>query len=250
MMVKKEIFIIVCLIFLILIPCMPVPCNASEPGKGVTDAHAWRENKLFPADEGETDASFCSFRQKLLEAVRNRDTEFVLNVLDPKVVISPPDADGIVQDFGIEAFRKKWQPEHVFSPLWDEMAEILSLGGSFVDDNKKQFVAPYVHSLWPKDRDAAEYWAVIGNNISVREQPGLNSAVIASCSYEVLRAELTKNRKWIKVALPDGRTGYVFGQFIRNRNDYSIGFEKVNDRWFIKWFAGKDRGKTFPPAEP
>ncbi|MEZ4527156.1 MAG: hypothetical protein R2941_14660 [Desulfobacterales bacterium] len=76
--------------------------------------------------------------------------------------------------FRISAFRAFRKNGELFQSLWDEMAEILSRRESFADDSESRFCALCSFSL-AQNGLAAKYWAVIGNNISVREQPGLDS---------------------------------------------------------------------------
>ncbi len=42
---------------------------------------AQKERQVFSVDEGKTDASFKSFRGKLIEAVRKRDVKYVVGIL-------------------------------------------------------------------------------------------------------------------------------------------------------------------------
>lgn len=215
--------------------------------------HCMAEPRLLPVDEGEKDKSFKEFRDRLYEAVKNQDEEFILKILHPRVILAYDEKKENtkkrkVKVFGIKAFLAKWEPDNKQSPFWNTISEILSLGGTFADTEKKQFIAPYVYSLWPDDLNPDRNWAITGQNINVYEQPDLNSPVIKKYSYDIVKASgVSKDKKWIKLTPDDSKTGFVPGQYIRSKNDYSIGFLKLNDQWVIKRFIGKPRSKVFPP---
>ena len=84
-----------------------------------------QERYLRPVDEGKNDASFNAFREKLISAVKKRDTEYLVTVLDRNVKAS------FGGDDGIEDFKRFWKIDSPDSKLWDELLKVLTNDGKF-----------------------------------------------------------------------------------------------------------------------
>ncbi len=191
--------------------------------------------KLYPVDEAGKDRSFQVFRESLLKAVQNRDLDFVLSIIAPDIINS------FGGDDGKENFVKIWEPDKPDSKIWRTLENILTLGGNFSPD-RKEFWAPYVFAAFPDDADASSYLAIVGGNVNVRAQPRLNAPVLTKLSYDLVKklgnlpvAEKTPEgqRRWIKIATPQTRSGYVAAQYTRSPLDYRAGFKKINGRWLM-----------------
>jgi hypothetical protein len=195
--------------------------------------------KLYPVDEGPKDPSFKAFRDKLIEAAKNRDTKFVLSILDPDILNS------FGGDGGVGQFKEKWKPDNPNSELWGVLLGVLSIGGSF-DPKTKDFCAPYVFSNFP-ELDGFEHSAIIGEQVRVREQPGLTSPIIASLSYDIValpdrpvKPIKMDGTSWIAIKLSNGKTGFVSEQFIRSPIDYRACFSKKNGKWRMNTLVAGD----------
>lgn len=208
-----------------------------------TPAVTAEARKLYPVDEGAKDASFKAFRNKLIEAVKQRNTRFVLSVLHPRVHLS------FGGHYGEKDFLDLWKPHSPDSPLWDELSAILSLGGTFSEAaGKRVFWAPYTFSAFPDDLDASEYVSIIGENVRVRSKPNMTAKIVTNLSYDIVKATLLisdNNREddipgWVKVVVPDGRNGYVARRYARSAIDYRLGFERTRGKWLITAFIGGD----------
>lgn len=202
-----------------------------------------KTRKLYPVDEGAKDASFKAFRGKLIEAVRDRNTRFILTALHPKVHLS------FGGQSGVKDFVEIWRPDSKDSELWNELSAILSLGGTFsIAEGKRIFWAPYTFSTFPDDFDSYEYAAIIGENVRVRSQMSTASSIVTNLSYDIVKATFPVSENpqkgdvpgWVKVVVPDGRTGYVAKRFIRSPIDYRLGFERIRGKWLITAFIGGD----------
>jgi hypothetical protein len=201
--------------------------------------------KLLPVDEASKDPSFKAFRDALIEAVNQKDTQAILNSVAPD----------IQNDFGggngIENFKSTWRLGRASeSKLWAELGTILSMGGSFIAaDGKKQFWAPYVYSAWPENFDCGEdsqCYAVIGENVNVRREPSSSAAIAASLSYDIVKVKIEDPAAskapegWTRVTIPGGGTGYVATRYIRSPSNYRAGFSKVKGKWLMIAFLGGD----------
>jgi hypothetical protein len=202
-----------------------------------------KARKLYPVDEGARDASFKAFRNRLIEAVKQRNTRFVLTILHPKIHLS------FGGHYGVKDFLEMWKPDSPDSEVWKELSTILSLGGTFsTSDGKRMFWAPYTFSTFPDDLDAFEYAPIVGENVRVRLQPNATAGIVTSLSYDIVKATFLisdDNRKdnipgWVKVVAPNGRNGYVASRYIRSPIDYRLGFERIRSKWLITAFIGGD----------
>jgi hypothetical protein len=201
------------------------------------------DTKLYPSDEAPKDPSFVEFRNRLIRAAETRNIEFIVSVLDPRVV---NDFGG---EGGIEEFKSKWSPDKPESKLWETLRLILRMGGSYyASDPEPEFWAPYVYSRWPKEFDSFEYAAVTAASVRVRSQPDLNAPVVATLSFDVVKfgnqdwspmGEAGPN-SWVKIVTLAGVEGYVSSRYVRSPIDYRIGFVSKSGKWSIKVFVAGD----------
>lgn len=192
---------------------------------------------LLPVDEAVQDPSFIVFRARMLEAVAARDTAHVLAQLDPNAKFS------FGGDDGVEGFRRLWLDGDAGEDLWATLARALALGSTY--DSTEAGVAataPYVFGAWPDSLDAFEHVAVVGEDVRVRAAPSTEADVLAAVSYALLPAvyDTGTPEGWQKVALADGRAGYVAEAFIRSPIGYRIGLTKQDGRWRVTYFLAGD----------
>ncbi len=194
--------------------------------------------KLNPVDEGKGDASLNAFRERLLKAASERDKKFLLSVIDPKIKWSFGD------NHGVREFRKHWKIDGGDSELWGKLIDVLSLGGTFsTSGGRKEFCAPYTFSKFPDDLDAFEYAAIVGKDVRVRSQSNADAPVVATLSYDLVKAELPENdgaTAWAKVTTPSGKQGYVLKKFVRSPIDYRACFRNTKGKWLMTVFIAGD----------
>lgn len=209
-----------------------------------------RELKMFPVDEASQDPSFEHFRNDLLAAARNRDSSFILGILDQHIL------NNLGGSGGIEEFKSQWKLDTGADELWNTLIAVLTNGGSFsINQGRKQFCAPYVSSKWkdvfsklPSDADPSQYAAVILTKVDLKAEPASDSSVIRTLSYDVVRildastsGETSPEvSRWVKVQTMTGVEGYVNANSIRRPSDYRACFTKVDSKWVMTLFAAGD----------
>lgn len=200
---------------------------------------ASRRYQLFPVDDGSKDTSFLQFRERLLKALKERDVNFVISVLDPAIRCSLGGGDG-----GPQEFRDYWKLQAPgTSELWRELTTVLSMGGKLdrLDDHL-QFTAPYTFSHYPQHFDAFESLAIIRPRVNLRARPNLTSPVVTALDYDVVhtvdnwRPEVV----WTRVRTPEGRTGYVMSRYLRSAIDYRAMFSNAGGRWRMTMLIAGD----------
>ncbi|MBA3693709.1 MAG: SH3 domain-containing protein [Acidobacteria bacterium] len=205
---------------------------------------AQKERQVFPVDEGKKNASFESFREKLIEAVKKRDAKYVVGILDPAILNS------FGGDGGIEEFKEMWKIDSPASELWDELLIVLTNGGSFFkEDENNLFCAPYSFKQFPEDLDAFEYQLIFDNNVNLRVRPDLKAETVGQLSYNVVKVDYEnsvadKNKEgeyfWLNVETLGGKKGFVSAKFVRSSVDYRACFEKKNGKWKMTTFVAGD----------
>lgn len=204
----------------------------------------------MPVDEGPKDASFLAFRTKLIAAAERRDVNYIISVMDPKIELS------FGGHSGIAGFRKFWKIDRKDTEFWDVFLRVIKNGGAFLGDGKNKynsFTAPYTFSSWPEEVDWAEYHAIFGNNVNLREAPSADAKIIDRLSYNLVKTDYDKSirkktgksaeqedMEWIWVQTANGKTGYVKDDLVRSHVDYRAGFEKKRGVWKMTYFIAGD----------
>ena len=195
-------------------------------------AHAQREFR--PLDEAVMQPDFFSFRAQLLSTLARRDTPALLEVVHRNIKNSFGGNDGINE------FKKTWALHKRDSRLWEVLATVLALGGSFTGD--AAFHAPYVFSRWPADVDAFGNVAVVGSEVRVRASASRSAESIATLSFAIVeRAEPSATGSaWVAVRLPGGRVGFIDRRFVRGPVDYRAIFTKADGKWMLSALIAGD----------
>ncbi len=190
---------------------------------------------LRPVDAAAAQADFAAFRARMVAAVERRDSTALLAMLDPDIKVSFGGDDGIAR------FSEIWSPDAADSRLWETLAAVLALGGTFTQADT--FTAPYVFADWPEDVDAFEHAAIVGSRVRVRAAPTLEAPAIASLSYAIVELAdraADADDAWVAVRLTDGRTGFVARRYVRSPLDYRAIFQKAGDGWRLRAFVAGD----------
>lgn len=188
------------------------------------------KGKLNPVDEAPADTLFFVFRENLRQLVKDKNVFGLLEAVDEQI------KNGFGDNNGFAEFVTLWEldkPEKAAeSKIWDILEEILALGGSFLA-MPGGFEANYVSSTWPAAYESSDHAAIVGSGVRFRTSPTLQSKTIASISYDIVKVlEYTEKEEtiagethpWVKIAMLDGREGYVYGKFIRSPLGYRASF--------------------------
>ena len=189
---------------------------------------------LRPVDEAAPRPDFLAFRARLQATLSRHDVAAL------RAVVHPGIKNSFGGDDGIAGFEATWRPEDPGSAVWETLARVLALGGSFDPDGR--FVAPYVFSRGPEGVDAFEHLAVVGRGVRVRAEPRADAMPLGSLDHVIVRAaaEQPKDEAWRAVRLPDGRVGFVSHGDVRSPIDYRAAFERIGGRWRMTLFLAGD----------
>lgn len=201
----------------------PIQTPATPPPQTTAAPPSVTGPKLAFIDEGAKDPEFAAFRQQLIDAVKRRDKDAVLQLADPKIRTSFGGTGGRA-DLGK---RLDQDPK-----LWQQVESILALGGTFRDGGgRRAFWAPYVYSAFPEDQDAFTTFAVIDDAAPLRETPSEDARVVATLSRDIVTGHPGQSVDWLEVQTADGRKGWVERKYVRSPIDYRAGFGKTEQGW-------------------
>lgn len=202
-------------------------------------AHAQQERKLVPVDEAAKDASWVSFRNRLLNALQAKDRKYLMSLVDRNVRNT---ASG---ERGIAEFQKQWDLAANDSPLWRELASALYLGAAWLerDKGRKELCAPYVLAKWPEDLDPFDHGAIVAKETTVMSAPSTASQAVRTLSYDLVRVtdwdvpdrDAASPQRWVKVNV--GGEGYVPEEHVRSPIEHAACFVKGPNGWRMVAFA-------------
>ncbi len=195
---------------------------------------AWAQQHLLPIDQATTQPDFFSFRAQLIAALARRDGPALLEAVHQNIKNSFGGNDGI------DEFKQMWALDQPDSRLWEELAKVLALGGTFGGEGS--FTAPYTFSRWPDSVDAFSHVAIVGSSVRVRSAASRTVPTVASLSYAIVEqvGSRAQNDEWVRVRLPGGTTGYVDQRYVRSPIDYRAFFSKSDGRWQMTAFVAGD----------
>lgn len=195
---------------------------------------AQAQQTLKPVDQAINQPDFFTFRARLQTALARRDTEAVLAVVHKDI------KNSFGGDDGFEEFKKSWDLDKPDSKLWETLATVLALGGSFEPDGS--FTAPYVYTQWPDAIDAFDHMAVTGSSVRVRAEPNTTAPPLATLSFSIVEClpDNDPDKPWVAIRLSDGKTGYIDRRYVRSSVDYRASFSKIDGRWQMTFFLAGD----------
>jgi hypothetical protein len=203
-----------------------------------------QERYVQPVDEAAKDKSFLAFRDKLVLAIRNRDSKYVLSILDPKI------KPGFDERENVEDFKKVWKISDPKSRFWSELLEVVGSGGRFSTENGvKIFSAPYIYTDFPEDLDDFQYRVIASRNVNLREKPDEKSAVVDRLSFNIVKVDEENSIDdgkengeylWYKIETLGGKKGYLPARTVRSPIDMRAGFQKKSGKWKMIFFVGGD----------
>ncbi|MEE3715396.1 SH3 domain-containing protein [Tumidithrix elongata RA019] len=195
--------------------------------------------KRYPLDLRDrvvSDSDFFLFRDRLRQAIRDRDAKFIRAISDPKIRLLEAD----------RPTRLTFDDLQIDDPnaeFWANIEKAMAIGCA---ENTNYWICPNVF-LVLHDNYAV---AIVGENISVYEHPNAQSAVIAALSNEAVKktpltdknSYLREERKngWIGITLSNGRSGFVRSRYAYSELGYRASFEKFEGEWKMVSFLVGD----------
>lgn len=198
------------------------------------------ERKLPPVDEAAGDVSWLRFKKQLIGAIERRDKQFLLSILDKNVRNQDERTRGVAH------FRKQWELDTADSPLWEELAKALQLGGAFIKREKRprEFCAPYLLGRWPADVEPVRHAAIISRDAPVQSEPSTAAPSLGRLSYDIVPVidwevddkAPDARQKWVKIRYRN-RDAFVPEEQVRSPIEQAACFAKGPNGWRMTGFA-------------
>jgi hypothetical protein len=218
----------------------------ADNGGQEAQVKAYDGPRLAPVDEAAQNPDFKQFRDKLIIAVDKKDVGFLKQHVHPNIKYSFGATDGMAGF--VEFWKLDADPDK--SEIWTELGDVLALGGTFHDQEKSSFIAPYIFSRFPDEYDAFLHVAAVADDVDVYTEPDESSEVITRLNYNIIKVypgetqRLTgqaadEGTKWLKIELPSG-DGYVNAKYVRSPIDYRAMFVNKDGSWKMTFFVAGD----------
>lgn len=214
-----------------------------NPNKEVINEPDHGDYKILPIDESGSDPTLVTFITNLKKITSNKDTAGLFQSLDTAIIVSH--GGGI---FGIKEFSKNWKldkPDK--SELWTILNQILSMGGTWENDEDKYFCIPYtqsnkVFSKYKYDFDWYFTAVCISPKVTVYEEPITTSLKLATLSYDIVEMDPEfMKADFTKIQTIDKKVqGYVRTRDLIYSADQHLVIKKINENWKITAFAPFD----------
>lgn len=208
-------------------------------------------------DRAQPGGDFYEFRERLREAVKARNAEFVKSLI--------PDR-GLAIGFSVPQSREDLNLDDRNARLWSLLEKAVAIGcttaenpsSDLADAGSAIWVCPNVAEAFaeqfspPEDREGVSWQldrvVVVGENVNVRSEPSTASEAIFTLSNQVVKRDRDRQSAedfdpidgWTPIILPDDRQGYVYNQFVYSPLDYRAEFGKVNGNWQLLFMPGGD----------
>jgi hypothetical protein len=214
-----------------------------NPNKEVINEPDHGDYKILPIDESGSDPTLVTFITNLKKITSNKDTAGLFQSLDTAIIVSH--GGGI---FGIKEFSKNWKldkPDK--SELWTILNQILSMGGTWENDEDKYFCIPYTQSnkafsKYKYDFDWYFTAVCISPKVTVYEEPITTSLKLATLSYDIVEMDPEfMKADFTKIQTIDKKVqGYVRTRDLIYSADQHLVIKKINENWKITAFAPFD----------
>jgi len=209
---------------------------------------AWAgERKAAFVDQGAKDATFVSYRDKMLDAIVRRDVDEVVLAAAPDVHLDFGGGAGraefrqrltlteedLAEEYGHLADEQREQ-------YWEALEEVLRLGGVFTQPTR--FEAPYTWSVeLTESEEPFSTSFVVGTSVPLRGRPSKFGDVITLLDEDIVQVlEGGRGTEFLEIQLVDGRRGFVHKDNLRSPIDYRAIFEKKAGLWLMTAFIAGD----------
>jgi hypothetical protein len=216
-------------------------------------------------DEVPAGSAFDQFRSQFRQAVRDRNLAFVRGLIP---------AEGISIGFGVPRSADQLDLDNPNSRFWGVLEKSLSRGCAAarrsdypnVDISAEVWICPNVVEAFnqqypnPGTEPGVSYEIsrviVAGNQVNVRAQAAVNSAIVGVASNEVVQFDrqafedfppeqreaklLHPTAGWTPVVLPDGQKGFVSSRYAFYPLGERLVLGQVNGDWKIVYIPSGD----------
>ncbi|MCB9256301.1 MAG: SH3 domain-containing protein [Chitinophagales bacterium] len=198
-------------------------------------------------DESHLDADFLQFKKELLACAIQKDKIKLKEFLAERVFESNDGCpypgctkDELIQYYFINNAEDSW----------NDLLKVIRFGFIQKLDENPDRIVPHDSLIfygpsYTEGVDSNEEVLILGENVNIREKPGLDAKVIRTASFEKFSCDCSiltnkestyQNRDgitWLEISLPSGQGAYVAAEFTSKRLSREITIAKIEGEWKI-----------------
>jgi hypothetical protein len=231
-----------------VVVALPLALGAivTSPAPSVAElASPYPRRPIELVDRVRTGSSFDQFRQRLRQAVVDRDAPFLRQIAAPDISLS----------FGRPISIEQLNIANPNAVVWRHLERILNTGCAptqAVDSSNEAWSCPHVAESASGDPFSDIH--VVGTDVNVRSQPNTASAVVAVLSNEIVQHDPQQGARlsrqdweaietwdgWRPVITPEGIRGFVSSRYAYLPTGYRARFEQRQGQWIMTSFIAGD----------
>jgi hypothetical protein len=186
---------------------------------------------------------FSQFRQRLMDAVQQRDSRFIRAIVTPQTQWS----------YGGTLNLDSYQIDEPDAEFWWHMEKAVRAGCAIdrsVQTSSQVWACPDISQAQKSIRpDGAPVYgetsvAILGEKVNIRSGAGKQYAAIGQISHQYLpiaggqlKADFRNPNGWTAVQLANGQQGFVQNRYAYYApTDYRVAFTQVNGAWRLHYF--------------
>ena len=173
-------------------------------------------------------SSFYTFRQKLRQAIRDRNADFIRSIADPSISLTLGRDPISLNDLNLD------NPN---SESWLNLEQAFSFG-CMPSRPPDAWDCPVYPENSPFSIGIDDIY--VGKNVKVRSRPKANSPVVTVLSNELAKT-IESAPGWMPIKTLEGQLGYVrTHQAFQIVGGYNAGFKQAGDRWIMTRFLNSE----------
>ncbi|MBD2071918.1 SH3 domain-containing protein [Leptolyngbya sp. FACHB-671] len=203
-------------------------------------------------DEAQPGSDFYRFRERLKQAIRDRDSVFIRSIIP---------AGGLPTFAATTLTANDLNVDNPDAPFWQQIERAIAPGcvvyalarSLEADADSQTWVCPNVFASTYIETGAEIF--IVGENVNVRQAASSSSPVIDVLSNEIVRhdsevwqrgisdqerASLETFEGWRPIITPNGLRGYVSSRYSYTPSGYRALFEKIGGEWQMTVFLEGD----------
>ena len=225
-------------------PCLGAIAVA-QPVAEVTPVQPYPRRSIVLVDQVKPGSSFYEFRQRLRQAVTDRDAAFLRQIAAPDISLT----------FGRPISIESLDIANPNAVVWRHLERIVNTGCAptkAINSGAESWACPHVAESALGNPFSDVY--IVGTEVNVRSQPDLNSEVVAVLSNEVVQHDPQGGERlspqdwkkvetwdgWRPVVTPEGIRGFVSSRYAYLPAGYRARFEQRQGQWTMVSFIAGD----------
>jgi hypothetical protein len=189
-------------------------------------------------DDAKPGSDFYRFRERLRQAIRRRDANFIRQHSSPNIRLS----------FGDEkATWDKYKIDNPNAQIWQELARTFNSGCYRSEGQIVVWDCPYIAEFLGQHEFDTDYVGIISDQIPFYAKPNDKGSRITRLSSQIVKLDQNSrslifgdSTRWVGIILTNGKHGYVTSQYVYSHIGYRASIGGSGNNWGIGVFIAGD----------